>query len=359
MFIMKEGDLDIPVTAIVSNAISGGGAEKSMLALHQSFLKSGMKSNLIALNQSINPQTVPHVTELNRKWKSGLINTWINYLDFKKIVKTIDPGILILNCELPELYGAMLSHKCKIICVEHTTKPWNGKKILGIFVRLLLRFKKVDWVTVVNTQEKIWHGGPVVAYLPNPFINHFSESRPAEKNSVLTFVGGLKPNKHPEWVIKTGLALKLPVHIFGDGVLRTQLESRYEKNSGQINFFGFLPNPWSAISPNSLIIVPSEYEGDGMVIVEAVLSGNPILLRDNEDLRRFGFEDRYYFKDLEDLISIVKRNSQTGFNELLVSQSKTNELQASRSLQRITQEWLIVLNTRYNLKAHQSGRRVD
>ena len=155
MFIMKEGDLDLPITAIVSNAISGGGAEKSMLALHQSFLKSGMKSSLIALNQSINPQTVPHVTELNRKWKSGLINTWSNYLDFKKLVKTIDPDVLILNCELPELYGAMLSHKCKIICVEHTTKPWKGKKILGIFVRLLLRFKKVDWVTVVNTQEKI------------------------------------------------------------------------------------------------------------------------------------------------------------------------------------------------------------
>ena len=353
MFIMKVGALDIPVTAIVSNAISGGGAEKSMLALHQSFLKSGMKSNLIALNQSINPQTVPHVTELNRKWKSGLINTWINYLDFKKIVKTIDPGILILNCELPELYGAMLSHKCKIICVEHTTKPWNGKKILGIFVRLLLKFKNADWVTVVNTQEKIWHGRSVIAYLPNPFINHFSESRPAENNSALTFVGGLKPNKHPEWVVKTGLALELPVHIFGDGVLRTQLESRYQKYSGQINFFGFLPNPWSVISPNSLIIVPSEYEGDGMVIVEAVLSGNPILLRDNEDLRRFGFEDKHYFKNVEDLALTVRQNLETRFNNLVVSQSKTKDLQISRSLQRITDCWINLICTLYksnNLK---------
>jgi len=359
MFIMKEGDLDLPVTAIVSNAISGGGAEKSMLALHQSFLKSGMKSYLIALNQSINPQTVPHVTELNRKWKSGLINTWINYLDFKKIVKTIDPDILILNCELPELYGAMLSYKCQIICVEHTTKPWIGKEILGIFVRFLLRFKKVDWVTVVDTQEKIWHGKPINAYLPNPFIDHFSESRPTEKNLILTFVGGLKPNKHPEWVIKTGLSLELPVHIFGDGILRAKLESRYEKYRDQINFFGFLPNPWDLISSNSLIIVPSEYEGDGMVIVEAVLSENPILLRDNLDLRRFGFEDKHYFKDLEDLISIVKRNLQTGFKELVVSKSKTDELQASRSLQRITQEWLFLLNTRYNLESPKSGKRAD
>jgi glycosyltransferase involved in cell wall biosynthesis len=345
---MKEGDLDLPVTAIVSNAISGGGAEKSMLALHQSFLKSGMKSNLIALNQSIHSQAIPQVTELNRKWKSGLIGTWSNYLDFKKSIKTLNPDVLILNCELSELYGAILSHQCKIICVEHTTKPWTGKKLLGFFVRLLLRFKKVDWVTVVTTQEKIWHGRPITASLPNPFVNHFSKNRPTEKNSVLTFVGGLKPNKHPEWVIKTGLSLELPVHIFGEGVLRTQLESRYQKHSGQINFFGFLPNPWSVISPNSLIIVPSEYEGDGMVVVEAVLSGNPILLRDNEDLRRFGFEDKHYFKNVADLTLTVRQNLETRFKNLVVSQSKTKDLQINRSLQRITGCWISLIYSLYN-----------
>jgi hypothetical protein len=102
------------------------------------------------------------------------------------------------------------------------------------------------------------------------------------------------------------------------------------------------------ISLNSLVIVPSDYEGDGMVIVEAVLAGNPILLRDNIDLRRFGFEDKHYFKDLDDLVLIVKRNLDTSFKELVVSQAKANELQASRSLQRITLDWLILLDTRCN-----------
>lgn len=345
---MKEGDLDSPITAIVSNAISGGGAEKSMLALHQSFLKSGLNSNLIALNQSMNVQTIPHVNELNRKWKSGLVKTWSNYLDFKKLVKTIDPDILIINCELPELYGAMLNHKCKIICVEHTTKPWKGKKLLGFFVRIILRFKKVNWVTVVNTQKKIWHGGSVLAFLPNPYINHLSKSRTSEKNAVLIFVGGLKPKKNPEWVIKTGLSLELPVHIFGDGVLRTELENKYHHHSDQINFFGFLPNPWNSISSNSLIVVPSEYEGDGMVIVEAVLSGNPILLRDNKDLRRFGFEDKHYFKNIEDLTLTVRQNLETRFENLAVSQSKIKELEISRSLQRITDGWINLIRTHYN-----------
>jgi len=342
---MNVRDLNLPPIAIVSNAIAGGGAEKSMLALHQSFLKNGLKSNLIALNQSVNPQTIPHVTELNRKWKSGVINTWSNYLDFKRLIKNINPGVLILNCELPELYGAMLNHKCKRICVEHTTKPWKKKRLLGVFVRLLLRFKKVDWVTVVSTQEKIWHGGSVQAFLPNPYTYESSANRASEKNTTLTFLGGLKPNKNPEWVIEAGLRTDVPVQIFGDGELRTKLEIKYHKHSNQIEFFGFLPNPWSIISPNSLIIVPSDYEGDGMVIVEAVLSGNPILLRDNVDLRRFGFENKHYFKNIEHLTFIVRQNLETRFKNLVVSQSKIKDLQTNRSLQRITDCWINLICT--------------
>jgi glycosyltransferase involved in cell wall biosynthesis len=168
------------------------------------------------------------------------------------------------------------------------------------------------------------------------------------QESTLTFIGGLKRNKHPEWVIETGLELNLPVQIFGDGVLRSEIENKYLRYLNQIKMFGFKSNPWDFISSNSLVIVPSDYEGDGMVIVEAVLSGNPILLRDNIDLRRFGFEDKHYFKDLEDLILIVKRNLDTSFKELVVSQAKVNELQASRSLQRITLDWLILLDSRCN-----------
>ena len=41
--------------AIVSNSISGGGAEKSMMAIHKSLLGSGVNSNLIALNRSTHP----------------------------------------------------------------------------------------------------------------------------------------------------------------------------------------------------------------------------------------------------------------------------------------------------------------
>lgn len=333
-----------PKIVIVSNATSGGGAEKSMMILHKSFLQNGVRSNLIALNQSSVLQPTPFVTTLDRKWKSGSIHTFRNFLTFRNLLKSIDPELLIINCELPELYGAMLRYKSKIICVEHTSRPWNRKKILGFTVRSVLKFKKVKWVTVIKGQHKIWLAGKVFAYIPNPCINQLKKNRKTSDGISLTFIGGLKANKHPDWVIRAGLNLNLNVQVIGDGALRIPLEKEYDKYSRQIKFLGFNLNPWEFVSSESLVIVPSDYEGDGMVVVEAVLSGNPILLRDNPDLRRFGFDEKHYFYDLEELISIVKKNTKSKFKNLVVSQSKTQELKLSRSLSLITKQWIDIID---------------
>ena len=46
---------------IVSNALSGGGAEKSMLALHQEFLKKGIISYLIVLNKTVSVNDMENI----------------------------------------------------------------------------------------------------------------------------------------------------------------------------------------------------------------------------------------------------------------------------------------------------------
>jgi hypothetical protein len=252
----------------------------------------------------------------------------------------INPDVIVLNCELPELYGALLIFKGEFICVEHTTKPWSGKLILGVIVRLVLKSKKAKWVTVVKDQKKVWIGGTVVAHLPNPYIDRSSKKMVTGQESTLTFIGGLKRNKHPEWVIETGLELNLSVQLIGDGLLNRQLRNKYNKHANQVRFLGFKSNPWESISSNSLVIVPSDYEGDGLVVVEAIMSRIPLLLRDNEDLRRFGLEEKHYFRDLENLKLIVKQNLDTRFQNLVVSDAKADALRLTRSLQKVTNDWI-------------------
>jgi glycosyltransferase involved in cell wall biosynthesis len=301
---------------------------------------------LADLNKSTNPKTIPFVIELNRKWRSGFFGTCKNFLEFQKSIQAISPDVLIINCELPELYGALLRFNGKLICVEHTTKPWTGRLLLGIIVRLVLKLKRAEWVTVIHKQRKVWVGGVVVAHLPNPYHDRLSRNRADGQELTLTFVGGLKLNKRPEWVIETGLEFNLSVQLFGDGRLRSQLEHKYQKLSNQVRICGFKSNPWDLISSKSLVIVPSDYEGDGLVVVEAIMSGNPLLLRDNEDLRRFGLDDKHYFRDLESLKLVVKQNLGTRFKNLVVSEFKTDELRINRSLQRVTHDWLNLILTR-------------
>ena len=252
---------------IVSNALSGGGAEKTMLALHKEFIKQGIDCNLIALNQSTQVDGIKNIKILNRNWGGSLKTTLFNFLNFRDLIKSINPKTIIVNCELPELYVSLLKfYKVRIICVEHTSVPWRKKRFLGAIVRLLLRFRKVEWVTVIKDKRKIWFSNNA-NYIPNPYIGPANFAKSNNSNPSLVFIGGLKENKRPEWVIEAGIKNSLPVNLYGDGPLKLTLESKYSNPSWKIKFHGYKTNIWDFIPDNSLIVIPSEFEGDGMVVM--------------------------------------------------------------------------------------------
>jgi len=347
---MKPLDFNLNTSiTIVSNATSGGGAEKSMLALHKEFINVGLKSNLIALNKYQLSINIPNVIILNRRWKSGYKSTVSNYFKFKKIIKDINPDILILNCELPELYGSLLNFNGRIICVEHTTIPWHGKRNLGKVVRILLRIKHVKWVTVIKGKKDIWFGKEASSYIPNPYLQAGSNWRDLNQPSSLTFIGGIKKNKRPEWVIKAGIACNLDVYMYGDGPLKKTLEEKYKRFSNNIKFYGFELDVWDAIPNNTLIVVPSEFEGDGMVVMEAILSGRPVVLAKNEDLKRFGLEEINYFENISELCLTVNKHKKNGFKELIPSDAFISDLKSARSIIKITEKWLeLFMEFNYN-----------
>jgi len=331
---------------IVSNSLSGGGAEKSMAALHHEFLKEGVLSYLVALNRSAPFKETENIVILNRNWKDGIRSTVSNFLDFKNTVKSINPKTIIINCELPELYISLLkSSNKRIICVEHTTYPWHKKRFLGKVVRILLRIRKVQWVTVIKDRQEIWFGKNSIKYIPNPFLPKSETRKVLQRKPSLVFIGGMKDNKRPEWVIKAGIQNNLAVDLYGDGPLKLTLEKKYKKFSKQVVFHGFQSNLWQKLSANALVVVPSEFEGDGMVVMEAVISGNPITLAENEDLKRFKLGEIHYFKDISALCEIVKKHQKNNFKELKASNSIKNNLESSRSLKKITEEWLELLKT--------------
>jgi hypothetical protein len=111
-------------------------------------------------------------------------------------------------------------------------------------------------------------------------------------------------------------------------------------NSAGITFHGFINHPWNQISSESIVIVASEFEGDGMNIVEAVANKNPILLADNADLRRFSFPDVNYFKTIKDLITKIDEAKIIGTKHLSIPNSIRSKILNEREPNRVAGQWI-------------------
>lgn len=324
---------------IVSNSISGGGAEKSMRTINQEIGKLGVDSTLICLNNSGNDQGSDREVILDRAWKSGVLSTFKNYRDFSKIVHEEEPNIIIVNCELPELFAALLpSVSAQIFCVEHTSMPWAGRRLMGGLVRFLLKARGAKWVTVNRNQQYVWPFRECANYIPNPVPTPITAIDKQGANRFV-YLGRLRTEKGVTTILEAVAEANTRIDIFGAGNLEEQLKNKFGTVA---HFHGFHENAWSQIQRSQTLIVASEYEGDGIVIVEAILAGLPILLLDNQDLRRFQLPEINYFRDKSHL---VKKLSMAIGNpeQFRVTSKKMNEYKSERSIENVLEKWLHIL----------------
>ena len=324
---------------IVANSTHGGGAENAMRSLSKILANQGFATTFVALNDMDDGISVSNenVVFIGRKWSEGFLRTKKHLGKFRRVVKTHKPDLIIANCELPELFTALVSlGNSKLIIVEHTSKPWEGRRFLGYLVRVILFAKRSNWVTVNSSQSKTWPLNQSTTFIPNTIVSVKKDGREFNGRDIV-FVGRLRKEKCPELLIQACQEAAIPLRLFGEGNQRYDLEARYG-NSKMTKFLGYLENPWFFVSPESLVVVPSEYEGDGLVVLEAIQNGNAVLLRDNIDLRRFNLSNEHYFKDGPDLtekLLFFKKNL-TSFK---VSGIVRDRLLDERSATNIGKKW--------------------
>jgi glycosyltransferase involved in cell wall biosynthesis len=327
---------------LVTNSITGGGAEISMGRLFQSLRSRKVDVRLCAINQDLlGSPLLDGMTVLGRGWGSSLLGTYKSLLNFRKMLRHDQSSIIIVNCELPELYVALVCPISKIvISVEHTSRPWKGRKLLGMVTRLILNLRQTRWVTVSSDQKRIWPFGNSALFIPNPYLS--STRNKITYTSDLVYVGRLNSSKHPEIAAKAAREAGARVIFYGDGPMIEDLRKDFE--SKNCVFAGFVNDPWSSISKESVLVVTSDYEGDGMSIVEAVLNGNPILLADNIDLRRFKFPDQVYFKDLSNLVEKIKLIKDSSSENFKITGELLERLRDQRNLSKVTDQWVSLVN---------------
>jgi glycosyltransferase involved in cell wall biosynthesis len=161
--------------------------------------------------------------------------------------------------------------------------------------------------------------------------------------SKLIFIGRLTEQKRPNWVLDIGCSLNIPSIFIGEGNMLTDLMVRSSEENIDATFMGYLTDPWTEISSGCLLIVPSEYEGDGLVILEALQRNVPLVLADIPEFRRFALPDLNYCQDINAFISTVdiQRNNISNF---IVNPETIRETILSRTPNSVGDSWDLFLN---------------
>lgn len=332
--------------AFVVNSISGGGAEKSAFEIVSRLKEMNFDVDLIAINSSENFTHQKNVAiELRRDRKSGFISTLSAVQAFRNVTKSGQYKKLILNCDLPELFGIFAPLGIELVLVEHANPPWSNRMLLGKLVRLILSRRNITYV-VVSKHLRIWPNRKVpITLIPNPLgpIGADWEFESDNRLRRLVYVGRLSSLfKRPDLVLDLSSRLDLPCLFLGDGDLYQSLKKISLKKEIDAEFVGFVENPWSRFSPGDLLVIPSTAEGDGLVLVEAVQHDIPFLATDIPDLNKYGISSNNYCKDEESFISRINEFT-SRLNELVVVKEKKESMLKERDLEKICNAWIELL----------------
>jgi glycosyltransferase involved in cell wall biosynthesis len=331
----------------VTNSLTGGGAERSINLVCNELLRRNWQVCLVPINEGDPDQVVPEceVFPLNRQWRGTPLDTARALWRFNKTVRFWRPDIIVLNTDLPEMFGASLLFHPKLVAVEHSSIPWAKRTAFGKSIRRILAKRRVTWVSV-SSHIDIWpERGKPHSILQNP-ISSRGDSKTPDISQIkrLVFIGRFSLEKRPEMALEIGAETGLVVEFIGDGALRRELETKASSRSIKARFRGQVNSPWAEIGTGDLLIVPSTTEGDGLVVLEGLQHGIPMLISDIPDFRRFGFPENNYCADFSAFVTRIKEFEGMPEN-LVVPFERADSILRERELSAVGDSWEAFLSS--------------
>lgn len=334
----------------MTNSLTGGGAERAMNLAANLLHEAGSEVLLVAINQGSKDlvRVMPKTIRLERDPKSGVFQLMKVILSFRKYLALEKPDLLFLNCDLPELLGCFAQLRTRIFVIEHANPSWSNRQILGRIVRGFLRLRGVTF-GAVSDHLTIWPNAKKPNFvLPNLITLANLRQTPTGKSpgiQRIVFVGRLAlVQKRPDWIIEIAKRSSMSALIIGDGPARNLLQDTVNALKLNVIFTDFQENPWHLITPGDLLIVPSSFEGDGLVVIEGIMRSIPILVSDIRDFRRFGFPEINYCDGIDKFVEKLQLFKKSP-DPLIVSPKITQQVLANRSPAKVLNSWTEVINS--------------
>ena len=287
-----------PVFHVITT-IKRGGAENQLLVLVQEQIKLGLKVHIIYLKDE--PELEFEFTQMGAKVHHDLAlkHPIFQSLALRKVLGRSNP---VVHAHLPraELVSLICMAKFRFIVSRHNAEPFfpSAPKFISNFLSQLVEIRSIRMIAISeavknflvergeirngNKVDVVLYGYQMQISRIDPSLQTYSKirrigtiSRLVDQKDIPTMLGAFKDfhEKNPEATLS----------ILGAGPLEASLkEIAFQLNlENSVIFSGRSSKIYEFLADLDAFILTSKYEGFGMVLLEAMDSGLPIVASNN------------------------------------------------------------------------------
>lgn len=290
---------------IIIPRLDEGGVSRVFLNLAREFIKKGIAVHFVTRTaESHFISNIQDNAELSLSNKDNLF--FFLVLIFKTLFSSNKKTIITAGEDIScyaVFINLILLRRHRIIITIHSNieKSFLAKNNFLLPVRkrfLSFFFKRSNNLIAVsqgvaqNLKKTLELRDKIINVIYNPVITddfyhkmrEFSAPRTSNDEKIIIYVGRLSKEKCVDTIIKSYFLIskKIPnskLWIIGDGSEKTHLQeiALSEKCGGKIIFFGHQENPLPFIYSSNVLVLASDWEGFGNVIVEALACGTNVV----------------------------------------------------------------------------------
>lgn len=212
--------------------------------------------------------------------------------EIKEVIREEKPDLIHAHDFTAGIISSISTKTIPVISHLHNNPPWIKKinlKTIG-YALSSIRYKRIFTVSDAVMNE-FWcrrFFEKKVCVIGNPIcVSDLKEKvKDAERKDSfdILFLGRLTEQKAPEFFLQivSGVKKRIPtvsVGIVGDGELRKQVIDKISRLQLEenVHYLGFIDNPYGIINQSKILCIPSRWEGFGLVAIEALSLGKPVV----------------------------------------------------------------------------------